>query len=316
MKQKYITLGACCLLASGLTVCAGPLQRADLPAEPAWVVHVDFDGLRPTTIGQFILGEMEKPEAQAKLEVFQSLFSFDLRTQLHGLTLYGTGNSTEDGVLLVYADFNTDKLLTLAKASKDYQSTNHNQHAIHNWVDGRRAKDDSRPRTYAANQGSRVVIFGQRESAVAAALDVLDHVNPSLTGSKWFPQMGAAGDGSFIQAAAGKMNLPGSDPHAAVFKLAKAMRFQMGETQKKVSATLTLDAQDEDVAEHMASVGQGLLSLLKLQKEKAEVMKLADALSLKQDGSAVVATLTLPAADLVGIMNSDAVKKARKSEKD
>jgi hypothetical protein len=144
----------------------------------------------------------------------------------------------------------------------------------------------------------------------------LDRVNPNLSSSKSFPQLGKAGDGSFIQAAAGKMNLPGSDPQAAVFRLAKVMRFQMGESQKKVSATLTLEAQDEDVAEHMASVGQGLLSLLKLQKEKAEVVKLADALSLKQDGSAVVATLTLPAADLVGIMNSDAMKKARKAEKD
>src|SRR5881394_2658 len=61
------TLSACCLLASGFTALAGPLQRADLPAEPVWVVHVDVDGLRPTTIGQFIFGEMEKPEAQAKL---------------------------------------------------------------------------------------------------------------------------------------------------------------------------------------------------------------------------------------------------------
>src|SRR3954462_12454889 len=135
------SLSACCLLAGGFPALAGPLQRADLPAEPAWVVHVDVDGLRPTTIGQYILTEMEKPEAQAKLAVFQSLFSFDLRTQLHGLTLYGTGNSTEDGVLLVYADFDTDKLLTLAKAAKDYQSTTHNQHTIHNWVDNKRSRD-------------------------------------------------------------------------------------------------------------------------------------------------------------------------------
>src|SRR3954466_16025633 len=98
------TLLTACLAILGLAAVGGPLQRADLPADPSWVIHADFDGLRPTAIGQFILAEMDKPEAQAKLALFQSLFSFDLRTQLHGVTLYSSGDAAEDGVLLVYAD--------------------------------------------------------------------------------------------------------------------------------------------------------------------------------------------------------------------
>src|SRR5215204_1383078 len=94
-----------------------PLQHADLPAEPAWLLHLDCDNLRQTVTGRFLLTEMEKPELKAKLEIFQSLFSFDPRHALHGLTLYGAGKAPEDGVLLLYADFEPAKLETLAKAA-------------------------------------------------------------------------------------------------------------------------------------------------------------------------------------------------------
>src|SRR5437868_10907105 len=111
--------------ASGL-VQATPLQRTDVPADPMWLVHIDFDNLRPTTVGQYIVDEMDKPEAQAKLSAFQALFKFDLRTQLHGLTLYGMPESSDKGVLLVYADFDPEHMAKLGKAATEYQSTNHN----------------------------------------------------------------------------------------------------------------------------------------------------------------------------------------------
>src|ERR1039457_7495595 len=121
-------LYACALTAAGLPAWAGPFQRADVPAEPAWVLHLDCDSLRPTALGQYLLAEMEKPEAQAKFDAFQTIFNFDLRKQLHGLTLYSTGKVPEDVVLLVYADFDPSRLVTMAKAAQGYQSTTFKQH--------------------------------------------------------------------------------------------------------------------------------------------------------------------------------------------
>ncbi len=59
-------LCACGLVAAGLPAFAGPLQRADVAAEPTLVLHVDCDTLRTSAIGQWLLSEMDKPEAQAK----------------------------------------------------------------------------------------------------------------------------------------------------------------------------------------------------------------------------------------------------------
>jgi hypothetical protein len=160
-------LCACGLIAATVTAPSTPLQRSDVAAEPVWVLHVDCDALRPTTIGQFLLAEMEKPDAQAKFSAFQSIFNFDPRRQLHGLTLYSTGKTPEDGVLLVYADFDPDRLVTLAKAAKDYHGSAYKQHTIHNWIDEKKKeKEGVKPRVYASIQGGHIVVFAQQEARV------------------------------------------------------------------------------------------------------------------------------------------------------
>jgi hypothetical protein len=316
MRLLQTAFCACALAAVTLTAWSAPLQRADVPADPVWVLHVDCDSLRPTAIGQFLLTEMEKPEAKAKLAAFETIFSFDPRKQLHGLTLYSTGKAPEDGVLLVFADFEPERLVTLAKGASDYHSTTYKQHVIHNWIDDKKkAKDGVKPRVYAAIQGGRMVIFAQQEAGVARALDVLDRAVPNLAGSTLFPHLGAGGSTSFIQAAARKMDIPDSAPNAAMLKLARTARLEVGEAQGQLKATLNLQADDADVAKQMASVGQGLLALMKLQRDNPGSVKLAEALSLKQDGAGVVVALTVPVADAIELMKADAARKSEKKAK-
>jgi hypothetical protein len=313
MKGFTKTLLLVGTLAAGFNTIAGPLQRADVAANPVWLVHFDFDGLRSTAIGNYIEGEMNKPEAQARLAAFQALFSFDLRTQLHGVTLYSTGAAPEDGVLLVYADFDANRLVTLAKAAKDSQEKTYKNHVIYSWLDeNKKHGHGNAARTHAAIQGARV-IFGQREERLQQALDVLTGASANLASTRTFPQVGTVGSTSFIQAAARKMDFVSqSDPSAAVFRLAKGVRFDLNETQHQVSATLTLEGNDEEVATNIASIGQGLIALMKLQKEKPESVRFAEALSLKQDGAQVVASMTLPASEIVNLMKAGAARKAHK----
>jgi hypothetical protein len=309
-------LCACSLIAATVTGLSTTLQRNDVAAEPAWVVHVDCDALRQTTMGQFLLTELEKPDAQAKFAVLQSIFNFDPRKQLHGLTLYSTGKTPEDGVLLVYADFDPDRLVTLAKGARDYHGATYKQHIIHNWIDEKKKdKEGVKPRVYAAIQSGHIVVFAQQETRVAQALDVLDRAAPNLAGSGAFPHLGANRNTSFIQAAARKMDLPDSTPNAALFRLAKAARLEIGEAQGQLRATLNLEAGTEEVATQMALVGQGLVALTKLQKDNAGSVKLAEGLSLKQDGASVVVTLSVPTTGAIDLMKEDAARKAEKKAK-
>ncbi len=319
MKPRFWkhTLWSGAILSVGLTAIAAPLRRSDVAAVPSWVLHIDCDALRPTAVGQYLLAEMEKPESQGRLAAFQTLFRFDPRKQLHGLTLYNTGSAQEDAALLVYADFDLERLVTLAKAAKETKTTSYKGYVIYNWIDDKKQpKDGVIPRTYAATHGTRVVVFAQREQPVARALDVLDKATPNLSAGKFFPQLGAAGSTSFIQAAARKLDIPDSTPNAAIFRLAKLMNLQVGEADRKVTATLNLETNDEGVAKQAASVLQGLLAIVKLQSLKPESGKLAESLLLKQDGANVLATLTMPATDVIGLIRAHSEEKAQpKAEK-
>ena len=300
------------VLCAAALASAAPLQRADIPSDPVWVLHLDCDGLRPTAVGQYLLEQMDQPEAKAKLAAFQTIFNIDLRKQVHGLTLYGTGKAPQDGVLLVYADVEPDRLITLAKAARDSQSSTYKQHTIYNWVDDKRkGAKGALPRVYAAVQGNHMIVFGQQETRVAQALDVLDRAAPNLAGSTAFAELGAAGNTSFLQAAARKMDVPDAAPNAALLRLATSARLEIGETNGELCATLGLQAQDEAVANQMASVGQGLLALIRLQKDNPGSVRLAESLSLKQDGVGVVASLAMPNADVIELMKAGAARKAQ-----
>jgi len=98
----------------------------------------------------------------------------------------------------------------------------------------------------------------------------------------------------------------------AILRLAKGARLQVGEGQGKIKASLSLETSDPEVAQQMATVGQGLLALLKLQKDNPGSLKIAEALSLKQDGAGVVASLAIPTGEVVELIRADAARKAQK----
>lgn len=302
------------MLAS-LPAAGRPFQRADVAAEAIWVAHLDFDALRATTVGQYVVAQLDKPDAQAKFAAFQAIFSFDLRTQLHGVTLYSVGTSREDAVLLFYADFDPERLVTLAKAAKAAQYTQYKNYVIYSWLDDNKAAGGAEPpRIYAAIQRNRIV-FGQHSDRVKQALDVLDGATQNLTSTPSFSKLGAPGDTSFVEAAASKLNLPDATPQATILKLAKAARIQVGENQGTMNATLTIEANDQEVAGRILAVAQGVVAAVELQQDKPEVLQLAKGLTLKLEGTSLVINFAYPAQSLLDILKGQQQAKEAQSNR-
>jgi len=313
-KSAWMLGGIC---AGSLLAGAAPLQRAEVEANPAWVVHIDCDALRPTTIGKYILSVMDQPEAKAKLASFQAVVEMDPRTQLHGATLYGSGPAAEAAVLILYADFDPEHLESLAKAAKDSRSSAHGDVKIYSWQDENKPVTNGlQPRVYAAIQGKRV-LFAQQEESIARALDVLSGRTPNLASVAVFPELGKPRAARFVEAAARKLALPNSaNPGAAILKMAQSVQLGLGETQQQFTAALTLVADNAEVSGQVLSIAQGLLALVKLQADKPEAGKLANAINLVQTGDQVEAKLRLPAADVVDFMKADAARKSAAAAKD
>jgi hypothetical protein len=75
-----------------------------------------------------------------------------------------------------------------------------------------------------------------------------------------------------------------------------------------------LDTDSEEVANQLEAVGRGLVGLMALQKDKPERQKLAQGLTVQQDGASVAIQLALPASDAVEMLKADAARKAAKQD--
>jgi hypothetical protein len=311
--RTFCRLAAIAVLSTATTIFAGPLKRADLPADPAWVVHLDCDALRASAIGQALARELTRPAIDDKFSAFQAMFNFDPRSALRGVSLYGYGNKPADALLVVYANFDAARLDTLVKAAKEYQSSVHRSRTIHSWIDESKktAEGPVQRRMFAAVAGERIV-FAQREDRLASALDVIDGFAANLSTSPAFPALGSPERGGFFQAASRKLDIPTTHPNAALVRVSQEMRMELAENDGTTTANITLLAKDEEVAGHMNSIAQGLLALIKMQNDMPERQKLAESMSLSHEGPILGGTLSIPTADFLRIARAAVERQLRK----
>jgi len=304
MMKRLLLLPAALLCV--LTAGAAPLKRADVKADPALVVHVDFDAFRATSVGKAFLAQLSQPDIDEKLTAIQGMFDFDPRTQLHGATVYAMSVNPPEGVLIVYADFDSNRVVALGKLAPGFAVITNGSRRLYTWID-QKAKTNSDGsdgnHIYAAIRGNRLIL-SKGQSPLTTALDVLDGSAPSLSGDKAMTELGAAADGNVIQAVVRKFDFGGEDPNAAIFKMSKIVRFQVGEKADHIAATLSFQAKDEDVATQISAIAQGLLALLKLQQGDPGILKIAKAVSLHQDGATVTASASVLSQDVVDLIKS------------
>ena len=308
MKIKAWFAGAGSGLWMAATALAGPLQHSNVVSDPAWVVHLDCDALRQTSIGKQLLMELDKPEAQKKFEVFQTVFNLDPRKDLRGVTLYSATKSGPDGVALAYADFDAARLLTLVQANQDYEVRPHGTNKIHSWIDEKKKSKDGDQRTFGAIHKGKVLILGQKEGRVAEALDVLEGKQPTLATSQRFAQIGASGSSVFLTGGARALELPGNDLGAAVLNQAKLISLNAQETQDKAELKLTVETASAETAKQVGDICRGLVAVLALQSDKPDVVKLAKAVTVDQNAADTLVRFSMPVADVIELIKGKAGK--------
>jgi hypothetical protein len=291
-------------------VFASPFNPKDVAANPALLLHVDCDAIRSSSIGKAILSE---PDVKQQLAAVGALVDFDVSTQLHGLTVYTTEAHPKDGALIVYADFDPKRLLTLAQAAEGFQGVTNGSHVIYSWVDDKKkGKEGERPRVFGAIAGHRVV-FGQEESHLAEALEVMDGVAPGFSG-KELPAA-EAGESILLEGVLLKFDFDDANGQAAIFKMSKSVRLKLSEAASNMTAHVRFEAADTNTATQIASIAQGLLALLKLQTSDPDATKLANALAIKQDGPAVGLTISVPSSELTSDLDDLIVEGEKKQER-
>src|SRR5208283_2434536 len=133
MKRFAATFAALALLAA--VGQAAPLDSKNVSADAKWVVHVDVDAVRDSQVVQKAFDTCPMLKDSGKhFEILREKIGLDLRTDLHGITLYGRDTEKTHGVAIVFATVNQKLLLEKAEKATDHKVTKHGSIDIHSWT--------------------------------------------------------------------------------------------------------------------------------------------------------------------------------------
>ncbi len=308
-KMLTLTLGLGLLAGA---VQAEPFRMADVAADAKWIAHADVDTLKGTRLGDRVLDKLNENEVEVKLEALEAVFNFDPREDLSGLTLYGSAGDSQEAVAVIRGNFDAKRLVTLIRAGDTYKKSTHGAHRIHSWID----EEEPDKRKYGSFPDDNTLVISDAKAMVKDALDVLDGTGKSLSPSGELGDAVAGNNGSFFIAAVNMAELPDLAPDAAMLKKARAFQLSLGEAGSDVEGTLRLTATDEDVAEQVQKVLEGMIAFAHLnQEDQPELLAIAKAAEITRDGNVVEVVLRHPADEVIAFLEEQAEKdKLAKAE--
>ena len=277
---------------------AEPLELKQVAADAKWVVHIDVDAMRGSSViekAYYKVSDALKG-AEQHLDKVRDYFGMDLRNDLHGVTVYSKTIGRPDGVLIVYANVDQKMLLEKAERAPDHKALKYGAYELHSWIDakGKKVEHPVAGTFYKPN----VIVFAPTFDALKAALDVLDGKSPSLAG-KGSPLAAEIPAGTMVLARAVGLagaKLPWKSPlvtQSDTFSLA------LGESQGQSFADAKLVTKSAETAQQVKAVVDGARAMAELQHgNDAEAMKLVRKFKVNADDKTICAEFRAPAEEV------------------
>lgn len=251
---------------------AAPLAPAAIPEEVRWVIHVDLDAARAAPAWDALRARFpEQPlrELRGKLKVIEGITGLNIETQLHGLTLYGTGFDELSSCLLIYAPMDQERLVAFLKLDQEFSTIDHKGNTIVNWRD--KGRDRLMYGAFFQQESGQVAIVGPSAQMVAQALDVVAGRSPGLkSGSPLVPaDTRPAGVGTarpFLWIAGRNIGeLPRIQKVESPFLLQmENASLAFSTTEDRLTARLLVTALNEKAAQQMAAAAEGVKAMVTL----------------------------------------------------
>lgn len=290
--KLHLALGALALL--GTTLSAGELRPDRVPAEARWLVHVDVDAFRNTTLWH-LLESGAFGDAKADLdEGFAEMrreFGIDPLRDVHSITVYGLSDDEDEAVAMIEASDRIDQALERVQKEPGYRAVRSGDLTVHAWGD-----DDQTFFAYVHPEGDRrTVLFSNQSARITDGIRMLYGQGASLrssaTGIAARPRQGSV---AFLSAG---NDVPGMDwiqQQSSVAGLLRGLTVDAGELSGRLYVTATAVTDDVEQATQVRSVVDGLRALALLGAGAAGVempllvRDLIDAVSVQQRNREVV----------------------------
>ncbi len=264
--KRFIIAGL--IILTTIAATAAPFSADRVAAGAKWVAYADFDTARDTKSGEFVMGELTEGKAAERFEAFKAIFNFDPRKDIHSLTVYGTDMRGDDGIMLVDADFDKERLITLAQANDTYTKTMFGNVEIHSWIDNHHHHRCGRvnERAFSCFASDGTMILGDSSELVINALNVIEGSQPSLESGSLLDLSEQTGSPFFVAA----LDVPenGDIPaHAAIIRQSKNVIFSVKEEDDQLRGTLVLNTDDEETALRVDAIVKGMWAMALLHEQ-------------------------------------------------
>ena len=300
---------------------AGPLDKQQVPAGAKWLLHGDAEALMASKVGQKIQEEAAKPGQAQVLDGLKATFGLDPLKDIKSVTVYGTQFGQEKNVVLLRAKLDREKILNLLKMNPDYKEGKVGETTTYEWVDAAKG-DKPAQKKFGAFFGSDLAVMTTEAELLKTALAVLEGKADSLAKSAPAGLAAETPKGAFLVIRVGELPTVGAEkPEAALFNKLACGQAAVGEAEGKVFAEINIEARTEQAAANLKKTGDGFLALLDLMMPEAgqsnpkippQFPALVKSAKVTQEGKTVKASATMPAEDLIAMLQW--AQKQKKTE--
>jgi hypothetical protein len=302
----------CAALSLAVAAKAEPLDAARVPAKAVWLMHVDVDASRESTVLQKMEARMLKkhPHLEQMMAMGAGMIGMDVRKDLHDVTVYGLDTDKHNAVMIVHAKADRKKLEAMVEKAKDHVTSDHRGYTLHGWTHKGWRQSEGKP-VVGAFYDDSTMVFARTKKQVEHAIDVLDGKSDGL-GEK-SPLAGRVRPGTILVGRASAVN---PETKCPVLKDAKGFRVAMGEHEGTSFYRALLEMKSAESAEQVKTVTEGMVALGSLSfGGEPKVMKLVQGVESMTRGDTCLISWDAKANDVWTVVEQVAEKMEAKMAK-
>ena len=288
------------------SIVSKPLNLEQVADDANWLMHVDFDSARASSIGSFIMDEIEsKSEAVERMAEAKAAYGVDPKG-FSGLTMFGSGEHKK-GIAIMSGGLDPEKMTTFARKNDTFETIRVGKNEIHS------LNQDSRHPMAFATLKNGVIVGGPDADYVRQGIKLAKGKGASRGPIALLGDLRQIvedpGFIAYVDVAKASAHHDLDRHGMGMAKKVKSMGMVVGEADGLLKMVAVVVAEDEETAAQMEGMVNGMMAMAALGKgSKHRLSDLMKSQSVTRAGN----VLTLQVGLAIDVIEDHIEKEMRK----
>ena len=285
---------------------AKPLNLDQVADNANWLMHIDFDSARASSIGSFIMDEIEsKSEAVERMAEVRASYGVDPKG-FSGLTMFGNGEHKK-GIAIMSGGLDPEKMTAFARKNDTFETIRSGKDEIHSLN-----QDKRHPMAFATLKND-VIVGGPDADYVRQGIKLAKGKGASRGPIALLGDLrqiiGNPGFIAYVDVAKASAHHDLDRHGMGMAKKMKSIGMVVGEADGLLKMVAIVVAEDEETAAQMEGMANGMMAMAALGKDsKHRLANLLKSQSVTRTGNVV----TLQVGLAIDVIEDHIEKEMRK----